>query len=180
MVGARGRSLREPLSCCRSPRSGIALPLTGGVQQEWECDGSGAPPPKTPNPPQTTCPNPWCRGRCARETSQRHLNASSTQPGLACLGAGGGGGSQRVAQAGHGGNTPLTPQVGTYLEAEVLGITRRNRVAGSPLVGDRIGMIGAPCAHSLSMEAGGVWMRQGGSKEASGLNRVGVLYPNPK
>ena len=46
MVGARGRSLREPPFVVAAHRSGIALPLTGGVQQEWECDGSGAPPPQ--------------------------------------------------------------------------------------------------------------------------------------
>ena len=45
--------------------------------------------------------------------------------------------------------------------------------------GDRIGMIGALYAHSLSMEAGGGWGRQGGSKE-SGLHREGVLYPYPR
>ena len=47
MVGARGRSLREPLFVVVAVhRSGSALPLTGGVQQEWDCDGSGAPPPQ--------------------------------------------------------------------------------------------------------------------------------------
>ena len=34
MVGARGRSLREPPFVVAVHRSGIALPLTGGVQQE--------------------------------------------------------------------------------------------------------------------------------------------------
>ena len=39
--------------------------------------------------------------------------------GLACLGAGGGGVYQRLAQVGHGGNTPLTPQLWPKeLEAE--------------------------------------------------------------
>ena len=81
-------------------------------------------PTKAPNPPHTTCPNPWGRGRCARELSQHmHLNALDTQPGLACLGAGGGGVCQRIAPTGHGGDTPLTPQVGTYLEAEADRIT---------------------------------------------------------
>ena len=54
MVGARGRSLREPpFVVVAAHRSGIALPLTGGVQQEWECDGASAPPPQ-PQIPQNT------------------------------------------------------------------------------------------------------------------------------
>ena len=76
------------------------------------------------------------------------------------------------------GNTPLTPQVGTYLAAEADQSPRRTLDAGSPLGGDRIGMIGALYAHSLSMEAGGGWGRQGGLK-ARGVYREGVLYPYP-
>ena len=128
-----------------------------------------------PNPPHNTCPNPWCRGRGASESSRRPLNASDTQPRPACLGAGGGGVCQRIAQAGHGGNTPRTPQEGTFLEAEDRIIRRVGTPDRPREVSDRSGRLRA---HIHAMVDGGGWER-GKFLYRCGVNRVGVLYPSP-
>ena len=122
VVGARGPIETAPLSLSLllSTLAVRPYPVPAATGRNRLTNGASETPTTTPKPPQTTCPNPWGRGRCAREPSQQmHLNALETQPRLAYLGAGGGGGYQRLAQVGHGGNTPQTPQLWPReLEAE--------------------------------------------------------------
>ena len=87
----------------------IAVPLAGlPYPSSPACDWNGNPncasetTTLTPKPPKHGT-NQWCRGRdtcasCGRGASCS-LNASCTQPRPARLGAGGGGGCQRLAQA---------------------------------------------------------------------------------
>ena len=117
------------------------------------------------------------RSRAApRETIESH-NLRAGMPGGA-----GGGGSLRVARA----DMEVTP----HLEADQS--TRRTPVDGSPWVVDQI-WIGAPCAHSHSMVAGGGWVEAKAMRAMVGdmwsttmekmmswrslQMMVGVLYP---
>ena len=123
-------------------------------------------PTTAPNPPHTTCPNPWGRGRCARELSQHmHLNALDTQPHSGRTVRGGGGWEVKLAPRAcwhGGGNTPQTPTLWPVeCEAEDLGITptepgRRLAPGGRSYRWDRGAMGAQPCH--------GGWGRQGSGK----------------
>ena len=78
--GARETADPPSLSSLLSTLAGLPYPSQAASWRNGNPNGSGKTPTTAPNPPHTTCPNPWCRGRCAREFSQLHLNASDTQP----------------------------------------------------------------------------------------------------
>ena len=107
---------RRSLSLLTTPCS--TLPQFSGERLECGLQLRKGTTTTAPNPPHNTCPNQWRRGPGTSESSRCPVNASDSQPRSAYLGAGGGGGCQRAAQAGHGWNTPRTPQEGTFLEAE--------------------------------------------------------------
>ena len=150
-VGDSGPSLRAPPSLSTTRwqyPTPVHRRVTGmGLRR------SRRTPTTAPNPPHNTCPNQWCRGRCARETSQRHLNASGSQPRLAHLGAGGGG-VKPVRRTGLAWKGHPTDTSGRTIPGGWDRITRRTRVAGSPLVGILIGS-GRLRARSHSMVAVG-------------------------
>ena len=170
VVGARGHieTAQPSLSLLLSTLGVRPYPVPAATGRNRLTNCATETPTTAPNPPHTTCSNPWYRGRCARELSQhKHLNVPSTQPGPACLGAGGGGVYQRLAQVGHGGNTPqwtptLWPKECAAEEESPDGSGRRIRQGWDR--SDR----GAMCAQSLR----GGWGRLGNGKGSIQMRSV--------
>ena len=123
-------------------------------------NGSGKTPTTAPNPPQTTRPNPWGRGRDTCAYAPCSLNALDTQAWWAYQAAGGGGGNRCIAQVWQG-NTPRTPTLWP-VECEAWEAINRRRV-GTPVrrgAEDLIGVAtpGAPAgARSFASDRG--WRR---------------------
>ena len=120
-VGARGpiETAQPSLSLLLSTLTGRPYPRSPACDWNRLPNCAGETPTTAPNPPHTTGQTHGAEVESRAHPRRLTLNASVTQPGLACLGAGGGGGYQRLAQVGQGFTTPLTPQTRPVsLEAE--------------------------------------------------------------
>ena len=114
-------------------------------------------PTKAPNPPHTTRPNPWGRGRDMSASAPCSLNALDTQPWSAYQGAGGDGGSRCIAQAWQG-NTPRTPTLWP-VECEAWEAINRRRVGTPVRPGGEIRSIGGAPAGARSFASDRGWRR---------------------
>ena len=163
-------SLRAPPFVVAAHRTAVPYPRSPACDWNADCDGASAPLPQHQIPQNTVRthigkrPTDGASNRVGRGNRWTHKLWTGVS-----IAAGGGGVGQRVAQAGHGGNTPLTPQLWPVeLEAEADLITptdpgRRYAQGGRSYLEDR----GALCAQPFH----GGWGRLGAAGGIKGQER---------
>ena len=173
--GARGPSLRAPLSLLSSLSTALPFAYPRSPACDWNGNGTEqAHPHHNPKSPTDHMSKPMGQRSVRSRTSQHmHLNALDTQPHSGRTVRGGGGWEVKLAPRAcwhGGGNTPQTPTLWPVeCEAEVLGITptepgRRLAPGGRSYRRDR-GAMGAQPFH-------GGWGRLGAAGGIKGQRRV--------